>query len=180
MSNEVKRYDPINSDGTCGMCIEDADYGAYVEYADYATLEAENAKLCAELERRAVPVERITIALESVQNAMGDAYNNAYQECCGRGQGQCCGEPVVAWSDADTAIMDALAPAQRELSALLAAAPSTPATVQGVNAQLLEALEEILYAEIHSPISMNNAGCIKKMQGIARTAIAAAQEGGKV
>ena len=78
-----------------------------------------------------VPVERITIALESVQNAMGDAYNNAYQECCGRGQGQCCGDPVAAWSDADTAIMDALAPAQRELSALLAAAPSAPATVQG-------------------------------------------------
>ena len=73
-----------------------------------------------------VPVERITIALESVQNAMEDAYNNAYQECCGRGQGQCCGDPVAAWSDADTAIMDALAPAQRELSALLAAAPAAP------------------------------------------------------
>lgn len=63
MSNEVKRYDPINSDGTCGMCIEDADYGAYVEYADYATLKDENAKLRAELERRApdgwklVPIE---------------------------------------------------------------------------------------------------------------------------
>lgn len=42
---EVKRYDPINSDGTCGMCIEDAGYGAYVEYADYAALEAELAKL---------------------------------------------------------------------------------------------------------------------------------------
>ena len=45
MSNEVKRYDPINSDGTCGMCIEDADYGAYVEYADYASLEAELARV---------------------------------------------------------------------------------------------------------------------------------------
>ena len=68
MSSEVKRYDPINSDGTCGMCVEDADYGAYVDYADYATLEAElatvkkvaygnmelleeNANLRAELER---------------------------------------------------------------------------------------------------------------------------------
>lgn len=38
---EVKRYDPINNDGTCGMCVEDADYGAYVEYADYAALEAQ-------------------------------------------------------------------------------------------------------------------------------------------
>lgn len=41
MNRKVKRYDPINSDGTCGMCIEDADYGAYVEYADYAALEDE-------------------------------------------------------------------------------------------------------------------------------------------
>ena len=66
-----------------------------------------------------VPRERIKIALEAVQNAMEDAYNNAYQSCCGRGIGQCCGDPEPAWSDADHAIMDALAPAQRELSALL-------------------------------------------------------------
>ena len=71
---------------------------------------------------KVVPVERIAIALESVQNAMEDAYNNAYQDCCGRGQGECCGNPIAAWSDADKAIMDALAPAQRELSALLARA----------------------------------------------------------
>lgn len=44
MNNKVKRYDPINNDGTCGMCVEDADYGAYVEYADYAALEADNAR----------------------------------------------------------------------------------------------------------------------------------------
>ena len=54
--SDVKRYDPINKDGTCGVCIEDADYGAYVEYADYAALEAELAKLKGELARlRAVP-----------------------------------------------------------------------------------------------------------------------------
>ena len=41
MNRKVKRYDPINSDGTCGMCIEDADYGAYVEYEDYAAIETE-------------------------------------------------------------------------------------------------------------------------------------------
>ena len=64
MSNEVKRYDPINSDGTCGMCIEDADYGAYVEYADYATLEAENAKL------RAVKVQLLE-ALEGMMQVYG-------------------------------------------------------------------------------------------------------------
>lgn len=45
MNRKVKRYDPINNDGTCGMCVEDADYGAYVEYADYAALEAECARL---------------------------------------------------------------------------------------------------------------------------------------
>lgn len=43
--SEVKRYDPINSDGTCGICVEDADYGAYVEYSDYAALDAECEKL---------------------------------------------------------------------------------------------------------------------------------------
>jgi len=45
MSTEVKRYDPINSDGTCGMCVEDADYGTYVEYTDYAAIEAEYERL---------------------------------------------------------------------------------------------------------------------------------------
>lgn len=45
MNRQVKRYDPISRDGTCGMCIEDADYGAYVEYEDYVALEAENARL---------------------------------------------------------------------------------------------------------------------------------------
>ena len=56
--SDVKRYDPINNDGTCGVCIEDADYGAYVEYADFAALEAELAKLragqeCQTLNQRA-------------------------------------------------------------------------------------------------------------------------------
>lgn len=49
-----KRYDPINSDGTCGMCVEDADYGAYVEYADYAALEAERERLREALDRQSV------------------------------------------------------------------------------------------------------------------------------
>ena len=73
-----------------------------------------------------VPVERIHTALEAVQNAMLDAYSNAYQECCGRRQDQCCGDPDVAWSAKDQCIIDALSPAQRELSALLAAAPAAP------------------------------------------------------
>ena len=45
MSSEVKRYDPINSDGTCGICLEDPDYGAYVEFADYEALQYLNAEL---------------------------------------------------------------------------------------------------------------------------------------
>lgn len=79
-----------------------------------------------------VPVERIQIALEAVQNAMLDAYSNAYQECCGRGQGQCCGDPDAAWSAEDQRIMDALSPAQRELSGLLAAAPAAPVAQEPV------------------------------------------------
>lgn len=79
-----------------------------------------------------VPVERIQIALEAVQNAMLDAYSNAYQECCGRGQGQCCGYPDAAWSAEDQRIMDALSPAQRELSGLLAAAPAAPVAQEPV------------------------------------------------
>ena len=51
MNRKVKRYDPINSDGTCGMCVEDADYGAYVEYEDFAALEAECDALRAENDR---------------------------------------------------------------------------------------------------------------------------------
>jgi len=46
----VKRYDPINSDGTCGTCIEDPDYGAYVEFADYEALQSLNAELLEALE----------------------------------------------------------------------------------------------------------------------------------
>ena len=73
-----------------------------------------------------VPVERIRTALEAVQNAMLDAYSNAYQECCGRWQDECCGDPDAAWSAEDQHIMNALSPAQRELSALLATAPAAP------------------------------------------------------
>lgn len=48
---------------------------------------------------------------------------------------------------------------------MLAAAPSAPATVQGVNAQLLEALEELMYA------------CTDKAEALATAAIAAARKG---
>ena len=42
--SEIKRYEPINIDGTCGICAEDAD-GAYVDYRDFAALNDELAAL---------------------------------------------------------------------------------------------------------------------------------------
>ena len=57
--SEVKRYDPVNSDGTCGMCVEDADYGAYVEYADYDQLRTANQRLEGEVARLREALELI-------------------------------------------------------------------------------------------------------------------------
>ncbi len=78
MNRKVKRYDPINSDGTCGMCVEDADYGAYVEFADYAALEAELAKMRAVLDGFVlVPVEpTLEMANASVYN--GTDYTGSF------------------------------------------------------------------------------------------------------
>lgn len=42
--SEIKRYEPINIDGTCGICAEDAN-GAYVDYRDFAALNDELAAL---------------------------------------------------------------------------------------------------------------------------------------
>ena len=56
---------------------------------------------------------------------------------------------------------------------MLAAAPSAPATVQGVNAQMLEALTDSL--ELMETLCAVEGDTIRK----ARAAIAAAQEGGK-
>ena len=61
MNRKVKRYDPISSDGTCGMCIEDADYGAYVEYEDYAALEAEVLRLQIALRLSANRFDRLAL-----------------------------------------------------------------------------------------------------------------------
>ena len=66
MNRKVKRYDPISSDGTCGMCIEDADYGAYVEYEDFAAIEAECDALRAENDR----LQRLQIALRLSSNRL--------------------------------------------------------------------------------------------------------------
>jgi hypothetical protein len=47
--------------------------------------------------------------------------------------------------------------------------------LQSLNAELLEALDNVVHAEMNSPIHENNSGCIKRMQGIARSAIAKAR-----
>lgn len=148
---DVKRYDPINSDGTCGMCIEDADYGAYVEYADYAALEAELAKLRA------------------------------------------CGEPVGwqqryldpdedpgMWQPCDMQTMRLLKDRSDYEVRPVFATPSAPATVQGVNQQLLEALEGMMQVYGGSKCSDGLPKSVTELELLdeARTAIAAAQEGG--
>ncbi|QIE84729.1 hypothetical protein [Pseudomonas nitroreducens] len=60
-----------------------------------------------------------------VEGAMEDAYGNAFQVCCGKGSGgECCGDPEAGWSPEDQRTMDVLNPIQRELRAMLAAAPA--------------------------------------------------------
>ena len=63
-----------------------------------------------------------------------------------------------------------------------AAAPSAPATVQGVNTQLLEALEGMMQVYGGSKCSDGLPKSVTELELLdeARTAIAAAQEGGKV
>lgn len=67
-------------------------------------------------------------------------------------------------------------------AAMLAAAPSAPATVQGVNQQLLEALEGMMQVYGGSKCSDGLPKSVTELELLdeARTAIAAAQEGGKV
>lgn len=62
--------------------------------------------------------------LESVRDALEDAYGNAMPVCCGSGNGfECCGCPEPEWSPEDQRIMDVLSPIYRDLNAMLAAAP---------------------------------------------------------
>lgn len=75
-----------------------------------------------------VPVERLKAALGVVEATMQDAYERCWAECCARqtNDGNCCGNSIQTWAPEDSKIMDALAPAQRALSELLAAAPQPP------------------------------------------------------
>ncbi|MBN7822218.1 hypothetical protein [Bowmanella yangjiangensis] len=60
----VKRYDPINSDGTCGICVEEPGYGAYVEFADYDALLSINAGLLEAFETATKGVISMVVELE--------------------------------------------------------------------------------------------------------------------
>ena len=165
MNRKVKRYDPINSDGTGGMCVEDADYGAYVDYADYAAIEAENAKLRAELERRAVPDWWKLVPVEPTPEMLDAAIQD----------GICVdGKPV--WKK------DVVFQAKWKYQQMLAAAPSAPKADDPVKQMLLEALEGMMQVYGGSKCSDGLPKSVTELELLdeARTAIAAAQEGGKV
>ena len=61
-------------------------------------------------------------ALESVRSAMEAAYHRRFPECCGSySPSGCCGNHREAWTKEDRETMDALDPAEKALSAILAA-----------------------------------------------------------
>lgn len=70
MNRKVKRYDPINSNGACGTCVEDPDYGAYVEFADYAALEDERERLTAELAAEREAFAALAAEVQGLQIAL--------------------------------------------------------------------------------------------------------------
>lgn len=73
-----------------------------------------------------VLVERAQLesALDSVRSTMESAYHRHFPECCGSySPDGCCGNPREAWSKEDHETMGALGPAEKALSAMLAAAP---------------------------------------------------------
>jgi hypothetical protein len=58
-------------------------------------------------------VERVR---KMVEDALHAAHERAGQVCCGRPGQECCGAPNPEWGEADTAIMDTLAPIYRALN----------------------------------------------------------------
>ena len=196
MNRKVKRYDPISSDGTCGMCIEDADYGAYVEYSDYAALEAELAKLRAgqepvawiswtnedpewKLKMLAEPVHPPVVPLKlytapppsAVPDIAGWLWHWLMDYCKKNSQ------PPATRNDLFAVVSD--------LRKMLAAATYAPKADDPVKQMMLEALNGMLL-HIREPESESEFQWpehFKKQKAAfaaARAAIAAAQEGGKV
>jgi len=66
-------------------------------------------------------VEAAKGALGAIQDALEDAYHNAYPECCGQAHLECCGSPLQAWSEADQKTMERFAPHEKALRAALSA-----------------------------------------------------------
>ena len=66
-------------------------------------------------------VEAASGALAAIQDALEDAYHNAYPECCGQAYLECCGSPLQAWSEADQKTMERFAPHEKALRAALSA-----------------------------------------------------------
>lgn len=68
--------------------------------------------------------EQMREALQAIEAVLEDAYHRHFAECCGRGQGWCCGDFIEQWTPEDHKILDTLSPIQRKLSQALAAEPA--------------------------------------------------------
>lgn len=101
-------------DDALGICTHDEEADAQAR-AVLDALQREGWVL--------VPRARLQSAHGRVHDAMNECYQNAYSECCGRAGTECCGEPEPAWSAEDQRIMGALAPVERALFSMIAAAP---------------------------------------------------------
>ena len=133
-----------------GATVRETAEGEFVTYEDYATLEDELAKLRAELERRAVDGWKL-VPVEPTPE-MVSAAEEAY----------------MPFGDMDIALRMAIL-----------AAPSAPATGQGVNHQLLEALEGMMQVYGGSNCIDGLPKNITELELLdeARAAIAAARKG---
>ncbi len=65
-------------------------------------------------------------ALQAIETVLADAYHRHFAECCGRGQGECCGDFIEQWTPEDHKILDTLSPIQRQLSQTLSHVNETP------------------------------------------------------
>ncbi len=88
---------------------------------DVAALNAAPIAQTAQQPEQTGLVEAASGALAAIQDALEDAYHNAYPECCGQAHLECCGSPLQAWSEADQKTMERFAPHEEALRAALSA-----------------------------------------------------------
>lgn len=110
----VLARDIQSGDGVANAAISEAADRLEEQQARIAELEHQVA-----IGWRAVDVDRLHKLLAEVEGKLYEAYDRRAPECCGRGHGECCGDFVVSWTDADNATMDALSPVRKELAAIL-------------------------------------------------------------